>query len=150
MNAPEKVKLTAPCGLDCFNCDVFEANLTPDRRSALAARLGRRPDEVGCDGCRALQGVNPFAGACPTYECASERDVDYCFECDIFPCRRLAPARDGAEKNSHNMKLYNLCRMKAVGVERWADHEASAIRLRYYTGRFRPGRGARLSDEEED
>ena len=149
MNVTEMVKLTAPCGIDCFNCDVYQANLTSDRRAAIATWLGRRPDEVGCDGCRAQQGVNVFVGACPTYECVTERDVDYCFECDIFPCRRLAPARDGAEKYPHNMKVYNLCRMKAVGVGRWAEYEATDIRLRYYTGRFRPGRGARLSDAEE-
>jgi hypothetical protein len=31
--------------------------------------------------------------------------------------------------------------MKAVGVERWADEEATLIRQRYFLGRFIPGIG---------
>jgi RNA polymerase sigma-70 factor (ECF subfamily) len=33
------------------------------------------------------------------------------------------------------------CRMKAVGVEKWAEDEAILIRRRYYLGKFIPGIG---------
>ena len=26
----DKVRLTAPCGLDCFNCPVYEGNITAE------------------------------------------------------------------------------------------------------------------------
>jgi hypothetical protein len=45
---------------------------------------------------------------------------------------KLQPAKEGADRFSHNYKLFNLCRMKAVGVEKWAKEEATLIRRRYY------------------
>jgi hypothetical protein len=53
----------------------------------------------------------------------------------------LAPALDGADKYPHNVKLFNLCRMKAVGVEAWAKSEASKVRKRYFRGKFVVGSG---------
>lgn len=41
----------------------------------------------------------------------------------------------------HNFKVFNLCRIKAVGVEQWADEEAKLIRQRYFSGKFIPGKG---------
>ena len=26
----DKIRLTAPCGLDCFNCPVYEGNITEE------------------------------------------------------------------------------------------------------------------------
>lgn len=35
------------------------------------------------------------------------------------------------------MKIHvNLCWMKAFGVEKWAEEEATIIRQRYYLGKF--------------
>jgi len=53
----------------------------------------------------------------------------------------LAPAREGAETYPHNFKLFNLYRMKVVGVERWAETESQEIRQRYFKGKFIPGVG---------
>ncbi|MFC2141844.1 hypothetical protein ACFLR7_02805 [Acidobacteriota bacterium] len=50
-------------------------------------------------------------------------------------------AKDGSERYPHNYKLFNLCRMKTVGVEKWAEEEAKLIRQRYYLGKFIPGSG---------
>ena len=41
----------------------------------------------------------------------------------------------------HNMKLYNLCRIKKIGVERWIEEEAGQIRKKYFTGKFIVGKG---------
>ncbi len=46
------------------------------------------------------------------------------------------------------MKAYNLCRMKAIGVERWAEEEAREIRARYFRGTFVVGQGPRLPEEK--
>ncbi len=67
--------------------------------------------------------------------------MNFCFECSDFPCPKLQPAADGADKYPHNMKLYNLCRMKAIGVEKWAEEEAAEIRQLYFKGKFIPGSG---------
>jgi len=49
------------------------------------------------------------------------------------------PTLQGAQY-PHNMKVYNLCRMKFAGIERWIE-ESVDIRERYYEGRFEVGKG---------
>jgi len=131
-----KPDLTAPCGLDCFNCEVCEENISPQMRAFLAGRLNKRPEEVGCKGCRESNGCRLHLNGCSTLDCVRSRGLGFCFECSDFPCDRLAPALDGADKYPHNMKLFNLCRMKAVGVEKWAESEAASVRKRYFKGRL--------------
>ncbi len=139
MTTADKVASTAPCGLDCFNCAAHEANITPEYRARVAEHFGVAPEETGCKGgCRAVKGHCLWVGGlCATYACAERKGVAYCFECDEFPCGRLAPSKDSAVKDyPHNFKLFNLCRMKAVGVESWAENEANGIRDMYFNGRF--------------
>ena len=40
----------------------------------------------------------------------------------------------------HNMKVYNLCRIKAVGIDKWIE-ESVQIRKKYFTGKFVVGKG---------
>lgn len=130
MERREYFELTAPCGLDCFNCELLEANLTAERRGELAAAAKRAPAEVGCPGCRAGGGCPSVPEPCPTRGCAAEHGVAFCSQCDNFPCPRLMPVREAAAW-PHNLKLYNLCRIQAVGLRRWAEEEAGATRARY-------------------
>jgi hypothetical protein len=132
--------LTAPCGLDCFNCELHESNVTDEMRKMFSAKFGIPPAEAQCRGCRGQKGERPGLPPCETYRCASGRGVEFCHECDEFPCSKLQPAADGADRYPHNMKLFNLCRIKAVGLDEWAK-EAPGIRRRYFTGRFVIGLG---------
>lgn len=50
---------------------------------------------------------------------------------------------EGAAKCPHNLKVFNLSRMKLGGVETWKA-EAALIRARYYQGQFVIGDGPRL------
>ncbi len=109
-------------------------------RNMFSAKFGLPPDEVQCKGCRAQKGKRLVFPLCETYRCAGEKGVEFCFECGEFPCRKLQPASDGADRYPHNMKLYNLLRIKAVGLEAWA-REAPDIRKRYYKGKFVIGMG---------
>ncbi len=132
--------LTSPCGLDCFNCEVHENNVTDEMRKMLSAKFGLPPEEVQCKGCREQKGARLVFPLCETYKCATDKGIEFCHECDDFPCQKLQPASDGANGYPHNMKLYNLCRMNAVGLDEWAK-EASGIRKRYFTGKFVFGKG---------
>lgn len=85
-------KIIAPCGIDCFNCEMFEENVT------------------------------------------------YCFECNDFPCELLMPLADGASKFPQNIKLFNLCLMKKIGVEKWAE-QSGDIRKTYFTKKIQIGEG---------
>ena len=144
MDVETKVKLTAPCGIDCFNCELFEANITVAVRDRIAAAFKRAPETVTCKGCRAQGNCSVLDEPCATRACVGQKGVDYCFECAEFPCRRLMPLAAGADRRPHNFKVYNLCRMKAVGVARWAEREADDVRLRYFKGTFKIGAGPLL------
>ncbi len=139
MTIQEKVQATAPCGLDCFNCPSHEANITDAAREQLAAFFQKDKSEVACKGCRNVNGQCLFVnGKCATYDCVKEKGVNYCFECNDFPCMKLAPSRENTENFPHNFKLYNLYRMKAVGVESWVANEADKVRKLYCTGKQIP------------
>ncbi|SKC78928.1 DUF3795 domain-containing protein [Maledivibacter halophilus] len=134
-------KLTSPCGIDCFNCEAYEKNITEEMQAYLAKVLKKSKEDVMCKGCR-IQGrcvLYPFP--CEILECAKTKVVEFCFECCEFPCEKLNPCVDKAEKYPHNLKVYNLCKISRIGVDKWAE-EAKQIRETYYKGKFTIGRGS--------
>jgi len=138
----DKKALTAPCGLDCFYCEIYEDNLTSDLARLIHEKLGVSKQEIPCKGCRQQDGKHyhlPPEG-CATLDCVKAKGVELCCNCDDFPCVLLAPMADGASMYPHNIKVYNLCRIKNFGLERWIE-EVGQIRKRYFTGRFVVGRG---------
>lgn len=139
-------EMTSPCGMDCFNCPAHKDNITDDIRQRIAQVTGKRPEDVSCIGCRALEGRNlPTIKECPTYGCVTEKHLDFCYECDDFPCERYNPCRSRAESLPHNLKVYNLCKIQKLGLEKWVE-EAMLIRDRYYLGNMIPGVGPVLPD----
>jgi hypothetical protein len=135
-----KTELTAPCGLDCFNCSGYEDNVTEEYKERVSEFFGIPIEETPCKGCRDEKGKCKWAnGQCATRDCVQEKGVTYCHECDEFPCKLLRPTKQGADY-PHNMKVYNLCRMKFFGIDKWIE-EAADIRKRYYEGKFVVGKG---------
>jgi len=129
-----KKMITAPCGIDCFNCEMHEDNVTQEFKERIAGLYKVSAELISCKGCcdgnqcllYDLQGKS-----CKTLECVNEKGVKFCYQCDTFPCEYLMPLADGAGKFPHNMKLYNLCLMKRIGVDAWAK-EAAEIRKTYF------------------
>lgn len=137
-----KKALTAPCGLDCFNCEIHEDNLTQELARMLSEKTGVPAGRIGCRGCRLQEGAHwhlPPEG-CATSACAGTRGVELCCHCGEFPCSLLAPLADGAGRFPHNFKLYNLCRIRKNGIESWIE-EAGRIRRSYFTAPFTVGKG---------
>ena len=139
----EKKDLTAPCGLDCFHCELYEDNLTDKLAELIHAKMGVTKGEIACKGCRRQDGKHyhlPPEG-CATLNCVKSKEVEFCCDCADFPCAFLAPTADKASQYPHNMKLYNLCRIQKVGLEGWITEEAGQIRKKYFTGKFVVGKG---------
>jgi len=139
----KRAALTAPCGLDCFNCEFYEENLTHNLLELVHSKMGVPKEAIACRGCREQDGEHfhlPEDG-CATLNCVKSRGVDMCSYCAGFPCAFLAPVAEGASRYPHNLKMYNLCRIKKVGIQRWVEEEAGSIRKKYFTGRFAVGRG---------
>lgn len=138
----DKKALTAPCGMDCFNCEIHEDNLTDDIADMIHGKWGVPNEEIACKGCRQQDGRHfHIPQGCATLDCVKARGLELCCDCDEFPCVFLAPVADLAAIRPHNIKVYNLCRIKNVGIERWIEEEAGQIRKKYFTGKFAIGRG---------
>ena len=139
---------TAACGIDCFNCEFFHTNIQgffetmePQRKAGFLAR-GATPEKLSCKGCR-LDGCKMLGGACETLKCIKEKGHEFCYECASFPCSKLQPLAESADRYPHNLKVYNLMRIKNAGFEAWAK-ETSEIRKKYFKGKFKIGAGPQV------
>jgi len=130
--------MTSPCGLPCSHCSAHLARENPEIREKLAAALGIPPHRVRCEGCRPQKGkialLNPDK-TCQLFRCAEAKGIDFCHECDDFPCERFQPYADQAHF-PHNTKMYQLCMMKKLGLEVWAAEKAATIWDAYRTKPF--------------
>lgn len=136
---------TAVCGIDCFNCEFYYTNIdsffekmSEDRKAGFASR-GMTKEKLLCKGCR-TSGCTMIAGKCETLECVKSKKLDFCFECGDFPCTKLQPLAEGADRYPHNLKVYNLATIKNKGLEKWAS-EVTEIRAKYFKGKFKIGAG---------
>ncbi len=137
----DKKALTAPCGLACFLCFLYEDNLTPELVETIHAKWGVPKQEIACKGCRKQDGRHfHLPQGCATLDCVKAKSVHLCSDCDDFPCALLAPVADLAAERPHNMKVYNLSRIRSIGLERWIE-EAETINREYFSTKFAVGKG---------
>jgi len=126
--------MTAPCGLPCFECYLYLAQFDHVMAQTIANVLNLSPDEIKCKGCRAEDGkCAHLPMECRVYKCIENTDMETCAECNDFPCEFLHPYSDQAMK-PHNTKVYNLCRIKNIGLEKWATEEAGGVLDKYFYG----------------
>ena len=112
------------------------SGLIDDQKMAemIASALNLSINEVKCKGCRAEDGqCANLAMECRVYRCTKNTGAKTCAECDDFPCEYLHPYSDQVMK-PHNTKVYSLCRIRKVGLEKWAKDEAGSILDKYYYG----------------
>jgi len=136
-------QMTAPCGLDCFNCPTYLANEDKELRKTIAEKWGIPPDKAICQGCRNEKGSIGILKTleidvpCNVYKCIQEKGHDFCFECPEFPCDHLQPYADKASEVPHNTKVFQLCLIKRVGLDRWAKEKAKKARDTYFEGEWK-------------
>jgi hypothetical protein len=133
-------QMTAPCGLDCFNCICYLANDNPDLKPVIAAAFNISSEEaekVVCRGCRNHGGDIPFLPVkCRVYPCVQSKHISFCCECPDFPCDLLHPYADKAAKVPHNTKVFNLCLIKKMGLEEWAKEKAGSVKQTYFNKKW--------------
>ena len=109
------------CGLYCGACSVMRAN-EEGRIKEQAKEWERQPEEITCHGCKS--GV--LSGYCKTCEikaCASEKGLEFCIECEAYPCKPLIAFRDD-EWPHHSVVTRNSDDLKRRGLERWLQDQA--------------------------
>jgi hypothetical protein len=135
-------QLTAPCGRDCFNCPLFCAKDDENLENYFIKKYNMEKGKVGCDGCRTIDGKCyflqklGFSEQCKIFKCVSGKKLEFCYECNVFPCDLLQPLADRAGSVPHNLKVYNLCLIKRMGVENWAKNKAKETFDRYFKSKL--------------
>ena len=133
-------RMTAPCGLDCFNCLMYLASEDEELRAKISKNTGILLERVTCRGCRGEAGKPAFlnrAEPCSVYRCITKKNLDFCYQCADFPCDGLHPYADRAAEVPHNTKVFNLCLIKKMGLESWAKAKAKDVRHTYFREKFR-------------
>jgi hypothetical protein len=123
-NLPPNKTVAAVCGLYCPACTAYiAAREEPQRLSVLAARMGRTVDDVACEGCRSDKRSFFCRELCTMKPCAEKKGVDFCSECDEYPCESLKTFQAAAP---HRRELWSsLERIKEKGHESWSRDMAA-------------------------
>lgn len=133
MEKNERLNLVAPCGIDCGICELYFCKDDAQLLDYLVSN-GIPKENLPCPGCRPMEGKCPvIPELCKTYECVTDKNVEFCYECNEFPCGKLQPTVDRANILPHNMKVFNLCKMKNIGLEKFAEISID-IKAKYYKG----------------
>lgn len=132
--------MTAPCGIDCFNCPMYLARENENVRTAVAKYLNLPYEQAVCEGCRAEKGAPAAEGLteiCNVFKCTEKKGISFCCDCSDFPCDYLHPYADQAAVRPHNTKVFNLGLIKKMGLEAWAKDKAKSVRDTYFQGKFK-------------
>lgn len=87
-------KLFSACGLDCPNCECYEAHQTNDekRKEDIAIRWSKNYNaelsaaDIACDGCMSDGDHFSWCNNCPIRACVVGKGYMSCAECGSFPC----------------------------------------------------------------
>jgi len=107
------------CGLYCARCEIYIASTSSDlkQKAVLAEQLSEiqgkniAPDDIHCWGCWA-NNRNCWGKRCHFRKCASDKGIDFCYQCQEFPCEKLV---DFYEK--HPEARDNLTHISKKGLE---------------------------------
>jgi hypothetical protein len=110
-------KVAAVCGLYCEACSLFIATTEdPARLKGLAARFQLSEEAIKCYGCRSAK-RGPYCENCKMFACAAERGIDFCNECEEYPCDDLKQFQSAMP---HRIELWaDLERIKSIGYRQW-------------------------------
>ena len=103
-------EMIAPCGINCETCVVFFGYTMTGKKRKHA-----------CPSCRLAKKKCAFLKK----DCdkLAKNKVEFCFECDDFPCKKLKML-DERYQNTYNMSLIeDLVRIQDVGLENFKLEE---------------------------
>ena len=123
MTSLKKV-LVGACGLRCDICTMYRAyhdqNLellteAPENfRTRLEIPKEVKFEDIACEGCRSST-LFKYCAECSLKDCISKKGVDWCYECEDFPCESLSDW----QARWRMPVITNLNEIKKMGVEKW-------------------------------
>ncbi len=139
MSYEQIMKVLAPCGLNCGKCQAFSEGEIRKHAVELKKLLGafdtyaerfstflpvfknypafkdllNQFSSANCKGCRQGDCKYPNCGVAP---CHKEKSVDFCFQCNEFPCNKT-----NFDPNLHGRWVSMNNRIKEIGVEAYFE-----------------------------
>ena len=115
-------KLAGVCGVYCPSCTLYIGTKEePGRLEFLAGRMGVKENDLKCDGCRSDR-RSAHCRSCSFIRCAKEKGVDFCGNCNEFPCREL---KEFQKEMPHRAGLWEShARIREAGYEVWFTESA--------------------------
>lgn len=101
-------KMIAACGMNCYLCLAYQKK------------------KNHCEGCRAVdEAIRGGCLKCIIRGCPeiSTKKLDFCFECDKYPCRRLVMLDKRYKSKYYMSMLENLEAVKAGGLDAFIQSE---------------------------
>lgn len=114
-------ELVAACGIYCGACGIYLATQENDNEKILqyAVVLNQTFEETLCDGCGAKRKSLHCFKKCIFINCKREKGVDFCSECEKFPCMSL---NEFKLKMPHRIEIIeSQTRMKEIGIGNWLE-----------------------------
>ncbi len=104
--------LAAPCGMDCSHCTGY-----------LIKQYGRKGKwKIECAGCRPRDKKCAFV--MKRCEKLNKHEIDFCYECDDFPCAQIAKLEARYVKNGYsNSFIENNLRIKEIGEAAFLEEQ---------------------------
>lgn len=103
------VKLLAPCGINCGTCVAF-----------FGYTMSGKKRKHSCCGCWIRK--NPCAFIKKKCEKLANKKIDYCFECDDFPCEVIEKL-DSQYVEKYGMSLVENLKDMSKGIDEYLKNE---------------------------
>lgn len=88
-------QMIAVCGLNCSKCDISHASHNPEIAQQIADWFKKERDtevkikDIRCLGCKGER-TKHWSPDCWILKCCvDEKGLEFCYECEEFPCERL-------------------------------------------------------------
>ncbi len=109
----------AVCGLFCEACSLYIGSTEePERLEYIAREYNMTVEEMRCLGCRSEK-LSQFCLNCKFVECAAGKGIDFCVECDEFPCAEL---KEFQCARAHRIELWeDFAMIKELGCAAWLE-----------------------------
>ena len=145
MEKSEILKKVATCSLMCHTCSGYHDGIICESAKTLLKYLesikefyeNHIPDAVEsysnfeeilcmysaapCSGCRSTEHHGCSIEGCFLLECTKNHDVDFCGECDEFPCKKTM---DLFEKEVYNQWLEGNQQIRDYGIESFWENNS--------------------------
>jgi hypothetical protein len=118
-NMPTKKKeaLLGICVVYRGACETYRAYNDKDQSLVRwEISMGMLAGEIYCKGCGSNL-VNRWCSECQFRICVAKRGIEFCFECEDFPCKRLVDF--GRTRPHRTLGLKNLQQLKGMSVKEW-------------------------------